>query len=88
MPTPPVDAATALLGPSASPVAALEGSVGTGLPAIGESQSGGDDMEEMIDLDRVEGRVRASMVKKVGEIVDRHPEEALAILRSWLNEER
>ncbi|MCP5372612.1 MAG: flagellar M-ring protein FliF [Hyphomicrobiales bacterium] len=46
---------------------------------------GGDgDMDELIDIDRVEGRVRASSVKKVGEIVEKHPEEALAIIRSWL----
>jgi len=38
----------------------------------------------MIDLDRVEGRVKASSVRKVGEIVDKHPEEALSIIRSWL----
>jgi len=36
-----------------------------------------DQFEELIDIDRVEGRVRASSVKKVGEIVEKHPEEAL-----------
>jgi flagellar M-ring protein FliF len=43
-----------------------------------------DEIESMIDLNKVEGRVRASSVKKIGEIVDKHPEEAVAILRSWL----
>jgi len=42
------------------------------------------EMDELIDIDRVEGRVRASSVKKVGEIVEKHPEEALSIIRSWL----
>jgi flagellar M-ring protein FliF len=41
-------------------------------------------VEQMIDLNRVEGRVRASSIKKIGEIVDKHPEEAVAILRSWM----
>jgi flagellar M-ring protein FliF len=41
----------------------------------------------MIDIDRVDGRVRASSVKRVGEIVDRHPEGSLAIVRSWLHSE-
>lgn len=41
-------------------------------------------LEELIDIDRVEGRVRASTVKKVGEIVQKHPEEALSIVRSWM----
>ena len=40
--------------------------------------------DEPIDIDRVEGRVKASSVKKVGEIVDKHPDEALSIVRSWM----
>lgn len=41
--------------------------------------------EEMINVNRIEGQVRASSLKRVGEIVDRHPDETLAILRSWLH---
>ncbi len=48
---------------------------------------GEDQFEELIDIDRVEGRVRASSVKKVGEIVEKHPEEALSIIRTWLYQE-
>ncbi len=43
--------------------------------------------EELIDIDRVEGRVRASSVKKVGEIVEKHPEQAIAIVRAWMYQE-
>lgn len=43
--------------------------------------------EELIDIDRVEGRVKASSVKKVGEIVEKHPEEVLSILRNWMYQE-
>ena len=39
----------------------------------------------MIDVDRIEGRVRASSLRRVGEIVDRHPDETLAIVRTWLH---
>jgi len=46
-----------------------------------------EQFEELIDIDRVGGRVKASSVKKVGEIVEKHPEEALAILRSWMYQE-
>ena len=42
------------------------------------------EVEQMIGLAQVEGRVRASSLKKVGELVDDHPEEALAIIRNWL----
>lgn len=40
----------------------------------------------MIDIARVHGQVRESSVKKVGEIVSSHPDEALAIMRTWLHE--
>lgn len=45
------------------------------------------DDNDMINLDQVEGRVRASTVKKVGDIVDKHPDETVAIMRSWMYEE-
>lgn len=50
-------------------------------PAIPENK-----VETMIDISRIEGQVRESSVKKVGEVVSAHPEEALAILRSWLHQ--
>jgi flagellar M-ring protein FliF len=43
-------------------------------------------VEAMIDLQSVEGRVKESSVRKVGEIVDKHPEEAVAIIRNWMYE--
>ncbi|OSQ43744.1 flagellar M-ring protein FliF [Thalassospira alkalitolerans] len=47
----------------------------------------GDEGDELINLSMVEGRVKASSVKKIGEIVDKHPEEALSIIRNWLYQE-
>ena len=64
-------AAAALTAPGVSAEAAVE-----------EEQ-----FEELIDIDRVEGRVKASSVKKVGEIVEKHPDEALSIIRSWMYQE-
>lgn len=45
------------------------------------------EIERMIDISRVEGRVKASSLRKVGEIVDKHPDEAVAILRNWMYQE-
>lgn len=45
-------------------------------------------LDSMIDIAQVEGQVKESSVRKVGEIVDRHPEEAIAIMRGWLAERR
>ena len=39
-----------------------------------------------IDMARVDGQVRVSAIKKVAEFVERHPDESVSILRSWLHE--
>ena len=59
----------------------------TRLPSAGQHlrlEAGGSE-EEMINVERIEGRVRASSLKRVGEIVDRHPDGTLAIVRTWLH---
>ena len=56
-----------------------------GIPS--EVTVGEERFEELIDIDRVEGRVKASSVNKVGGLVEKHPEEALSILRSWMYQE-
>jgi len=48
--------------------------------------SSGADMEQRIDIARIEGQVKASSVKRVAEFVDKHPEESVSILRTWLHE--
>ena len=42
--------------------------------------------QSMIDISRIEGQVRESSIRKVGEVVEAHPEEALAIIRTWLHQ--
>ncbi len=44
-------------------------------------------LEQLIDVQKVEGQVRASSLRKIGEIIDRHPDEAVTILRNWLHQE-
>ncbi len=46
-----------------------------------------DGEDESIDLERIQGRVRASSIKKVSEIVTNHPDETLSIVRNWLHNE-
>ncbi len=53
---------------------------------IPQADGGDAQTDAMIDIARVEGQVRASSVKKIGEIVDRHPEQAVTIVRSWLSQ--
>ncbi|NQV99638.1 MAG: flagellar M-ring protein FliF [Rhodospirillales bacterium] len=72
-----VSGAPALAGPGG----------GSGVPAPSDAGGEEEQFEELIDIDRVEGRVKASSVKKVGEIVDKHPEKALSIIRAWMYQE-
>lgn len=44
-----------------------------------------DDIEPAIDIAQIQGRVRASSVKKVAEVVNQHPDESVQILRGWVN---
>lgn len=56
-------------------------------PATGETLAiAGPDLDQRIDIARIEGQVRASSVKRVADFVDKHPEESVSILRTWLHE--
>ena len=46
-----------------------------------------EQFEELIDIDRVEGRVKASSIQKIGDIVDKNPDGALNIVRDWMYQE-
>lgn len=46
-----------------------------------------DEDGSMIDMQTVEGKVKASSVKKVGEIVESHPNETVSVLRNWMTQE-
>lgn len=49
------------------------------LPASG-------DTEETIDIAHIDGQVKKSSVKKVSTLVEKHPDESMAILRGWMHE--
>jgi flagellar M-ring protein FliF len=66
----------ALLADQSVDAPALAGPGGTGMSA--------EQVETMVDLAKVEGRVRQSTVKKISEIVSRHPEETISIIRQWM----
>ncbi len=48
--------------------------------------AGPSDMEQRLDIARIEGQVKASSVKKVADFVEKHPDESTSILRSWVHE--
>ncbi len=49
------------------------------------STLGDEDAEEdMIDIDRVQGKLKSSSYKKINSMVEKHPEETAAIFRQWI----
>lgn len=54
-----------------------------GLP--GEQDENDDEL--MVDIDSVDGKIKASSIQKVNEIIDRYPAEAVSIIRSWMFQE-
>lgn len=82
---PGVDGDQALLPAGAQAQLAGISASGGALPAGAEQA--GNPIESMIDIAKIEGQVRESSLKKVAEIIGNHPDETMAILRSWLHEE-
>jgi flagellar M-ring protein FliF len=47
----------------------------------------GEDMEseeDMINIDRIQGKLRSSTYQKINNMIEKHPEETVQILRQWL----
>lgn len=40
----------------------------------------------VLDLDRIEGRVKQSLVRKVRKLVEDFPDQALIVIRGWMAE--
>jgi flagellar M-ring protein FliF len=67
---------------AAAPVVIQQGSNNVGNGGLPLTELPGGD--NLINVGNVQGRVRESAVKKVGEIVDQYPEESLGVLRGWM----
>ena len=77
------EAQAALAGPDGEQSAVAQLPPGAEeLPPIPQSQ-----LDSTIDVANVEGRMKVSSMKRVGEIVDNHPDEALNIIRNWIHQE-
>lgn len=53
----------------------------------GMANARGDGGQDLIDIERVDERVKAESLKSINELVNEHPEEALSILRNWMNKD-
>ena len=94
---PPIGMAIATVTPTviASDGTSLEGLPGSG-GALGLTQSGsagaiagpagpgGGEEDETMTMNNIQGQLRASSIRKVTQLVDRHPDTTLGIIRAWL----
>jgi flagellar M-ring protein FliF len=73
--------AEALLG-SSGLTPALEAPDGSTLPANQQRSA----VEEMLDMDYISGQIRASSVKRIGDLIEKYPDESLQIIRNWMQQ--
>ena len=86
-------------GQSQAMLASPAGAAGGGAAAIAgagggvsgelDYDSSDEDMGEgeMISMDAVSGKVNASSVKKVEDIIDQYPNEAVSVIRNWMGQD-
>jgi len=79
----PPGAAAALAIPGPGGVAALPGM--TAADGMIEADNMAEEIDQMIDINQVEGRVRASSLKRISDLVNDNPEMAMNIMRGWMN---
>jgi flagellar M-ring protein FliF len=74
--------------PPASGSGAIANSGGPNVAIVGsdEAVAISNRTSTMIDVAQVQGQVHAQSVQKVGELANKNPQEAIAIIRSWLHE--
>lgn len=82
-------APAALSGAAGPPALAAPGSDGNTSPppALAAPGSAIAGQVSPIDVASIDGRMGSTTMKKVGEIIEKHPDEAVAILRSWMYQE-
>ncbi|MEM9809900.1 MAG: flagellar basal-body MS-ring/collar protein FliF [Pseudomonadota bacterium] len=60
---------------------------GMGGAAALPKKSMNEELDQMLEIRDVDGKVRASSIRKLGRIAEQYPEEVVAILRTWIYEE-
>lgn len=86
------------LGAPQEGVAALPAPAGTAsiadasaaLPTLGAASIATlpmGDRESMINIAQIEGQMRASSIRRVAELAEKHPEEAVSVVRGWMAQE-
>ena len=78
-------AAAALPGVAGGELPALAGPDAASAPLTDEQQFLAD--ESMVTIGQVAGQMRATTIRRVAMLAEKHPQETLAILRGWIAQE-
>ena len=73
-------------GAGGGPATSLQTTIMGGAGGVTPQLAGPSEMDQRLDIARIEGQVKASSVKKVADFVEKHPDESTSILRSWVHE--
>jgi flagellar M-ring protein FliF len=76
---------TALLPGGQAPQAQLTGP--GGMQGMGGAAANPSELESMIDMGSVDGKVKASSVQKISDLVTSHPNETVSVIRQWMSQE-
>lgn len=81
-------ASASLLGDqSAVPAGVLTGAAAVQAALQGPAAPALIEDESMVNIAQIEGQMRASSLRKISELVEKHPEETLSIVRGWMVQE-
>ena len=85
----PTGAALAGEAGSAAQLSGTVGGQGPGAPGQPGAHNnlllgGPAEDESMVDIAQIEGQMRASSIRKLSEMVEKHPSATLNILRGWM----
>jgi flagellar M-ring protein FliF len=83
----------ALTGPAAQPVGVVSGlsleQGATGVAAVTaraapDPAEAAAEEETMVTMNRIQGQMRSSSIRKVSQLVERYPDATLGIIRGWI----
>lgn len=90
-------ATAALAGPGGMPLggpadadallAMADGTLAGALPGLSGAAAALED-ESLVKVANIEGQLKASSIRRLAELVEKHPDESLSIVRGWMQQER
>jgi len=82
-----IEESVAAAGSHSTALPPASAGAGSGAMALPDARASGHERATSINMEEVEGRVRDSTMKRIGEIVEKHPDEAVNIIRNWMYQE-